>query len=93
METRLYIGNMSPEASEQELRAMFTEAGTIAQVELVMDRQTGKPKGFGFITMSSLAEAEKAINLFDTKDLHSRPLKVNLAKPREDRPVSGGNHR
>ena len=73
METRLYIGNMSHETSEQELRTMFTEAGTVAAVDLIMDRQTGKPKGFAFVTMSSLDEAEKAISLFDTKDVTFTP--------------------
>lgn len=93
METRLYIGNMSQETSEQELRTMFTEAGTVSAVDLIMDRQTGKPKGFGFVTMSSLDEAEKAISLFDTKEMHSRPLKVNIAKPREERSTTGGSSR
>ncbi len=73
METRLYIGNMSHETSEQDLRTMFTEAGTVAAVDLIMDRQTGKPKGFAFVTMSSLDEAEKAISLFDTKDVTFTP--------------------
>jgi cold-inducible RNA-binding protein len=91
METRLYIGNMSHETSEQDLRTMFAEAGTVSSVDLIMDRQTGKPKGFGFVTMSSQAEAEKAISLFDTKEVNSRPLKVNIAKPREERPSVGGS--
>jgi RNA recognition motif-containing protein len=86
METRLYIGNMSNETTEQELRTMFAEAGTVSAVDLIMDRQTGKPKGFGFVTMSSQAEAEKAISMYDAKDFKSRTLKVNIAKPREERP-------
>jgi RNA recognition motif-containing protein len=86
METRLYIGNMSNETTEQELRTLFAEAGTVSAVDLIMDRQTGKPKGFGFVTMSSQAEAEKAISLYDAKDFKSRTLKVNIAKPREERP-------
>lgn len=87
METKLYIGNMSQETTEQDLRTMFTEAGTVGSVELIMDRQTGKPKGFGFLTMSSQAEAEKAISMFDTKEVNTRPLKVNIAKAREERPA------
>jgi RNA recognition motif-containing protein len=56
-------------------------------VDVIMDRQTGLSKGFAFITMDSQAEADKAISLFDTKDLNSRTLKVNMAKPREERPA------
>ena len=88
METKLYIGNMSNETTEQDLRTMFSEAGTVGSVNVVMDRQTGKPKGFAFVMMGSQAEAEKAISLFDTKEVNSRPLKVNISQPREDRPVA-----
>ena len=85
METKLYIGNMSQETTEQDLRTMFSEAGTVGSVDVIMDRQTGKPKGFAFITMGSQAEAEKAINLFNAKEVNSRPLKVNISQPREGR--------
>ena len=90
METKLYIGNMSHETTEQDLRTMFTEAGTVNLVDVIMDRQTGKPKGFAFVTMSSQPEAEKAISMFNAKDFKSHTLKVNISQPREDRPVSGG---
>jgi RNA recognition motif-containing protein len=85
METKLYVGNMSYETTEQDLRTMFSEAGTVESVDVIMDRQTGRPKGFAFIMMSSQAEAEKAIALFDSKDVNSRTLKVNIARPREER--------
>jgi len=85
METKLYIGNMSQETTEQDLRTMFSEAGTVGTVDIIMDRMTGKPKGFGFVVMSSQAEAEKAITMFNAKDVNSRTLKVNISKPREDR--------
>jgi cold-inducible RNA-binding protein len=88
METKLYIGNMSLETTEQELRTMFSEAGTVGSVDIIMDRQTGKPKGFAFVTMANQEEADKAISLFDAKDLNARTLKVNIAKPREERPVN-----
>jgi RNA recognition motif-containing protein len=91
METKLYVGNMSLKTTEQDLRTMFTEAGTVGSVDIIMDRQTGKPKGFAFVTMSSQAEAEKAISLFDTKDVNTLPLKVNIAKPREERPGTNGS--
>lgn len=86
METRLYVGNMSQETTEQELRTMFSEAGTVGMVDVIMDRQTGKPKGFAFVTMSNQADAEKAISMFNAKDVKSHELKVNIAKPREERP-------
>jgi RNA recognition motif-containing protein len=86
METKLYIGNMSQETNEQDLRTMFSEAGTVGLVDVIKDRQTGKPKGFAFVTMSSQAEAEKAISMFDAKDVNTRTLKVNIAKQREERP-------
>jgi cold-inducible RNA-binding protein len=91
METKLYIGNMSHETTEQDLRTMFSEAGAVTTVDVIKDRQTGKPKGFAFVTMSSLAEAENAINLFNAKDVNSRQLKVNISHPREERPSVGGN--
>ncbi len=90
METKLYIGNMSPQISEQDLRTMFTEAGSVGSVDIIMDRFTGQPKGFAFVMMGSQAEAEKAISLFDTKDMNGSALKVNLARPREERPGAGG---
>ncbi|PKO12437.1 MAG: RNA-binding protein [Chloroflexi bacterium HGW-Chloroflexi-10] len=85
METRLYIGNMSHETTEQDLRTMFSEAGTVESIDVIMDRQTEKPKGFAFVTMSSEDEAEKAINMFNAKDVKEQTLKVNIAKPREVR--------
>lgn len=92
METKLYVGNMSLETTEQDLRTMFTEAGTVGTVDVIMDRQTGKPKGFAFVTMSSQAEADKAISMFDAKDINARTLKVNIAKPREERTPFSGSH-
>lgn len=82
METKLYIGNMSPETTEQDLRTMFSEAGTVGSVDIIKDRQTGAPRGFAFIVMSSQAEAEKAISLFDTKSVNDQILKVNIAHAR-----------
>ena len=90
METKLYIGNMSRETNEDELRTMFSEAGTVESVDIIMDRQTGRPKGFAFVTMSSKDEADKAISMFDTKDVGTQTLKVAIAKPRKERSNSGG---
>jgi RNA recognition motif-containing protein len=86
METKLFIGNLSHETTEQDLRTMFAEAGTVGSVEVIMDKNTGKPKGFAFVTMSTQVEAEKAISMFDGKEVNSRALKVNVSKPRESRP-------
>jgi RNA recognition motif-containing protein len=93
METRLYVGNMSHATTEEELRTMFSEAGTVGAVDVIMDRQTGESKGFAFVTMSSQAEADKAITMFNTKDVNELPLKVNVAKPREERPAGGSSNR
>ncbi|OJX43812.1 MAG: hypothetical protein BGO78_02285 [Chloroflexi bacterium 44-23] len=87
METKLYVGNMSHETTEQDLRTLFSEAGSVGAVDVIMDHQTGKSKGFAFVTMNSLDEAEKAISMFDTKELNERALKVNISKPREERPI------
>jgi cold-inducible RNA-binding protein len=88
METKLYVGNMSHETTEQDLRTMFGEAGTVNLVDVIMDRLTGKPKGFAFVTMSNHDEAEKAIVMFNAKDVKTHMIKVNIAKPREERPVA-----
>jgi RNA recognition motif-containing protein len=89
MEPKLYVGNMSYNTTEDELRALFSQAGTIQAIDMIMDRDTGRPKGFAFITMSSQAEAEKAIQMFNQKSLGDRELNVNIARPREER--SGGS--
>ena len=91
METKLYIGNMSYDTTEEQLRTMFGEAGTVGSVDIIKDRDTGRPKGFAFVMMSSQVEAEKAISLFDGKTVNDRALKVNLARPREERDSGGGS--
>lgn len=92
METKLYVGNMSYDTTEEDLRTMFSEAGTVGTVDIIKDRDSGRPKGFAFITMNSQAEAEKAISMFNEKTINDRALTVNVARPREERP-SGGNSR
>jgi RNA recognition motif-containing protein len=86
METRLYIGNMSQEMTEQELRTMFSEAGNVESVDVVMDRKNGRSRGFAFVTMTSQEEAERAIDLFNEKEVNGRVLRVNITLPREERP-------
>ena len=89
MEVKLYVGNMSYSTNEEQLRTLFAEAGTVVSVDVIKDRDTQTPKGFAFITMSTQAEAEKAISMFNSKEIGGRPLVVNTAKPREER--TGGN--
>ncbi len=89
---------MSYDTTENDLRLMFSEAGTVETVVLIKDRDTGRPKGFAFITMNNQAEAEKAISMFNEKIINDRALKVSIARPREERPSrseswSGPSHR
>jgi RNA recognition motif-containing protein len=93
MIAKLYVGNLSFGTTEEKLRALFAEAGTVDTVEVIMDRETRLPKGFAFVSMSNQAEAENAIRLFNGKMVDNRELKVNIARPREDRPQSFDNRR
>jgi RNA recognition motif-containing protein len=90
MDTKLYVGNMSYDTTEQDLRTLFSEAGTVEAVDVIKDRDSGRPKGFAFVTMTTQAEAEKAIQLFNGKSFHDRALTVNIARPREERSGGGG---
>lgn len=89
MENKLFVGNLSQATTEEELRAMFAGAGKVASVELIMDRDTGRSKGFAFIEMDSKVDAQAAIKEFNGTDLNNRTMKVNIAKPREARPRGG----
>lgn len=93
MISKIYVGNLSFGTTEEKLRELFAEAGTVDIVEMIMDRETRQPKGFAFITMSNQAEAEKAIQMLNGKMVDNRELKVNIAKPREDRPQRFDNRR
>ena len=94
METKIYVGNLSYTTTEDELRTLFAQAGTVTSVALIKDRDTGQSKGFAFLEMSNQAEAEKAIQMFNGKSAGARELKVNLAQPREERgPRDGGYNR
>jgi cold-inducible RNA-binding protein len=91
METKLYIGNMSFDTTEEDLRTMLGEAGTVGSVDIIKDRDTGRPKGFAFVMMGTQAEAEKAISLFNEKSVNDRALTVSIARPREERVTGGSN--
>jgi RNA recognition motif-containing protein len=90
MESRLYVGNLSYATSEDDLRALFAQAGPVVSAAVITDRDTGTSKGFGFVEMTSQVDAQKAISMFNAYQLGERQLKVNLAKPREERSNSGG---
>lgn len=90
METRLYVGGLSYNTDEDQLRTYFSQAGTVRSAQVIMDRDTGRSKGFGFVEMSSQGEMDKAIQMFNGKELDGRTLTVNQAKPREER-GGGGN--
>ena len=81
---------MSYDTTEEQLRTLFSEAGSVVAVDVIKDRDTGTAKGFAFITMSSQADAAKAITMFNGKEVNGRPLTVNTAKPREERSGGGG---
>lgn len=90
MPKKLYVGNLPFSVNDQTLMDMFSECGTVESANLITDRDTGRSKGFGFVTMSSDSEAEEAIKKFDGQDCEGRALKVNEARPMENRPRSGG---
>lgn len=90
MATKLYVGNLSFGTTEGDLRRMFEACGTVTSCDLIMDKFTGKSRGFAFVEMSSQEEANKAIAELGGKNCDGRPLTVNEAKPREDRPRGGG---
>ena len=93
MDAKLYVGNLSYDTTEDGLRTKFAEAGTVVSVDMIKDRDTGQMKGFAFITMNNQEEAENAIRMFNGKMLDSREIKVNIARPREDRPRKFENKR
>ena len=85
MQVKLYVGNLSYSTTEDDLRTLVAQAGAVASVALIKDRDTGRSKGFAFVEMSTQAEAQKAISMFNTFKLGDRELTVNLARPREER--------
>jgi len=89
MSNKLFVGNLSFNTTENALQDMFAEFGTVTEANLMMDRATNRPRGFGFVTMSSDEEAQKAIEAMNGKSIDGRALTVNVAKPREER--SGGS--
>ncbi len=93
MDSKLYVGNLSYDTTEDGLRAKFAEAGTVVSVEVIRDRDTGRMKGFAFVTMNNQEEAETAIRMLNGKMLDNREIKVNIARPREERPRRYSNNK
>lgn len=91
MSTKLYVGNFSFNTSTQDLQDLFGQAGTVESVNIIEDRETGRSRGFGFVEMSSPEEAQTAISQFNEKEVDGRSLKVNEARPREERSNSASN--
>jgi RNA recognition motif-containing protein len=90
MATKLFVGNLPFTTTENELQDHFAQAGTVIAVNVMQDRATGRSRGFAFVEMGSQEAANKAIEMFHQKDFQGRPLTVNEARPREERPPGGG---
>jgi RNA recognition motif-containing protein len=92
MEKKLYVGNLSYNTTADDLRTLFSQAGVVETVDLIKDRESGRSKGFAFIEMSTQSEAEKAISMFNGQNFDNRALKVNIARPREEKPRRSGGY-
>src|SRR6478609_3877114 len=90
MAARLFVGNLTFTATENDLQDHFAQAGVVVSVNIMQDRMTGRSRGFAFVEMASQEDAQKAIQMFHSKDFQGRALTVNEARPREDRPGGGG---
>lgn len=93
MNTKLYVGNLSYTITESDLRDLFSQHGPVTEVNLLMDRETGRPRGFGFVTMATVEGAQAAILALNGKESGGRALTVNEARPREERAPRGGDSR
>ncbi len=83
MGTKLYVGNLSYNSTDDSLKAHFAQAGQVVSATVMMDRMTGRSRGFGFVEMASDAEAQNAVDMLNGKDLDGRPLRVDIARPKE----------
>ncbi|MEZ4636597.1 MAG: RNA-binding protein [Caldilineaceae bacterium] len=92
MAKKLYVGNLSYNTTEDQLRTMFGEIGPIESVSLIMDRDTGRSKGFAFVEMQNVADTQKAIERMNNREVDGRSLTVNEAKPPQQRSFGGGGY-
>ena len=90
MSNKLFVGNLSFDTTENDLQDAFAAFGEVTETNLMMDRMTNRPRGFGFVTMATSEDAQKAIAGLNGREMGGRALTVNLAKPREERPPGGG---
>jgi cold-inducible RNA-binding protein len=90
MSSKLFVGNLSFQTTENDLQDAFAAYGTVVETNLMMDRMTNRPRGFGFVTMGSPQEAQSAIAGLNGQSLDGREITVNVARPREERPAGGG---
>ena len=90
MATKLFVGNLSFNATQEQIRDLFAAHGTVTDVDIIKDKFSGRPRGFGFVTMETKEAAEAAIKAINGKDIDGRALTVNEARPREDRPPRSG---
>jgi cold-inducible RNA-binding protein len=88
--SKLFVGNLSFNTTENDLQDAFAAHGTVTETNLVTDRATGRPRGFAFVTMSSDEEAQKAVSALNGKSIDGRAINVSVARPREERPAGGG---
>ena len=93
MSTKLFVGNLSFNTTENDLQDALAAHGPVTSVDLIMDKMSGRPRGFAFITMESKEGAEAAIQAMNGAQLDGRALTVNIARPREERPAGGGDYR
>ena len=90
MNTKLFVGNLSFNATQNQLQDLFAAHGNVIEADVIMDKFSGRPRGFAFVTMDSKEAADAAIQALNGKDIDGRALTVNEARPREDRPRTGG---
>src|SRR5687768_17562966 len=89
-DARLFVGNLSYQTMENDLQEYFSQAGAVNSVDLMLDKFTGKSRGFAFVEFTNAVDAQKAVEMFNNKDFQGRALTVNIARPREDRPPRYG---
>ena len=93
MTTKLYVGNLSFDTTEGDLRELFSQAGAVREATLITDRDSGRSRGFGFVVMSDDSGAQAAISQMNNRNCQGRNLTVNVAREREERPTGGGRER
>lgn len=92
MATKLFVGKLSFDTTDDSLMALFAQYGKVISAQIIIDRDANRSKGFGFVEMEDQAAAQAAINALDGKEFEGRDIVVNIARPREDRPQPGGNN-